>query len=129
MTTHEGGADDTLTRLTARITSLTMAIERIGQEVDAKHAEGDRARAEAARKGELGPHWRAVQSRLDRGETSLEAVFGGTDDSPEARALRETSRHRLAELARTPGEEATSALAELGALRAETAGRDGGEPQ
>ncbi|GEN81057.1 hypothetical protein [Actinotalea fermentans] len=114
-----------LTRLSARIAALTSEVERIGREVEEKHADGDRARAEAARRGELGPHWRAVQHRIDRGETSLDAVFEGTDDSAEAQALREASRHRLAQLAEVPGDEAEAALAELAALRAETSGPEG----
>lgn len=64
---------------------------------DARMAEVDAARAERARAGELGPEWRAVQARIDLGQTSLEAVFSGEDESPAAQQLREHSSRRLRE--------------------------------
>lgn len=115
-----------LAELAERIGAATAAIERIGREVAERTADGERARAEAARRGELGPDWRALQTRIDRGETSLEAVFGGEDDSPEARRLVEASRQRLAEMATRPTTEAEAALAEIAALRARIAEMDAG---
>lgn len=55
-------------------------------------AERDEHRAAAARAGQLGPDWRAVQRRIDAGETSLAEVFGGGDESPAAVRLRAQSR-------------------------------------
>ena len=55
----------------------------------------DEARAEKARAGELGPKWQEIQKRIDQGKTTLSDVFNGTDDSPEARALRQESNKTL----------------------------------
>lgn len=61
----------------------------------AAFAEADEKRADAARKGELGPEWRTIQQRIDTGRTSVADVFSGTDTSPEANALRGMSRRNL----------------------------------
>ena len=53
--------------------------------------EADESRAARARAGEMGADWRIVQSRIDLGETSLRAVFGGDDQSAAAQALRKMS--------------------------------------
>ena len=36
-----------------------------------------------------------IQKRIDQGKTTLSDVFNGTDDSPEARALRQESNKTL----------------------------------
>ena len=46
--------------------------------------------AEAARRGELGEDWRKVQERIDSGQTTLEDVFSGADQSDAAHALRDS---------------------------------------
>ena len=82
----------------ARLESLTARLER---EAAASRAELTRAldaRAEAARSGELGRDWQAVQARVDAGRTTVAAVFAGEDDSPEARRLLQLSRDHLAQL-------------------------------
>ncbi|WP_136518191.1 hypothetical protein [Cellulomonas telluris] len=101
----------------ARIRAALAQIERIGSEVAARQQrEGDQ-RAEAARRGDLGPDWRAVQRRVDAGETTLDAVFGGTDESREAVALRAGSRARLEALAGQPVDQVPESVADaLGAL-------------
>ena len=60
--------------------------DRAEEEAEKK---ADEARAEKARAGELGPKWQEIQKRIDQGKTTLSDVFNGTDDSPEARALRQ----------------------------------------
>lgn len=60
--------------------------------------EADERRAARARAGEMGPEWRTVQSRIDLGETSLQAVFGGDDQSAAAQALRTMSSQNLRSL-------------------------------
>lgn len=57
--------------------------------------EAQEAQAAAARTGKLGPEWTKVQQRIDLQQTTLEDVFSGKDDSPEARALLATSRQTL----------------------------------
>ncbi len=51
----------------------------------------DEERAEQARDGVLGSDWQRIQQRIDRGETSLEAVIRGEDTSVEATELRRTA--------------------------------------
>jgi hypothetical protein len=51
--------------------------------------------AEAARRGELGEDWRKVQERIDSGQTTLEDVFSGADQSDAAHALRQTSQRNI----------------------------------
>lgn len=84
------------------IARLQAAEQELDRQFEAEQRENERARdhlAERARKGELGPDWQRVQQRIDLDETSLEAVFSGTDESPAARALRERSQKNLQELA------------------------------
>lgn len=64
----------------------------------AEFADADQKRADAARKGELGPEWRTIQKRIDTGQTSVADVFSGTDTSPEAETLRRMSRRNLERL-------------------------------
>ena len=99
-------------------------IDRIDQQerVEARRDEERMAElAERARAGELGEDWKRIQGRVDRGDTTLEAVFTGTDDSPEAGSLRATSRARTADLATTIEEseddELNDALEGLAAAR------------
>jgi hypothetical protein len=96
---------DPMTDITAQFAALLDEVRaadaQLDREIAAQQAEVDSAReaqAEAARAGDLGPDWRTVQSRIDLGETTLEAVFTGTDTSSAAQALREMSRRNLEEL-------------------------------
>ena len=79
----------------ARLEALLGTLEREARESERELAEGDRARAAAAREGRLGPEWQAVQRRIDAGETTVLDVFSGRDESPEARRLREMSSANL----------------------------------
>jgi acyl-homoserine lactone acylase PvdQ len=87
-------------RLTASLASLSAVQTEI--EIDsAATAADDQAfddeRAEAARRGELGPDWQKIQQRIDLGTTTLDDVFSGRDDSREAAALLTQSRTTLNE--------------------------------
>ncbi len=88
--------------LRGAIERLQAANAELDAEIEAERSQNDEARqnlAERARKGELGADWQRVQQRIDLGETSLEAVFSGADESQAARALRERSQANLGELA------------------------------
>ena len=117
-----------------RIRTAIDRIERIGREIDERHRSPDAEREERARRGDLGPQWQTMQRRIDAGETSLEAVFTGKDESPLAQAMLAASRKRLTEMAQTPEAERpesfTEALEELTATRAQVEGMQGtaGQP-
>lgn len=96
----------------ARIRAALTQIERIGSEVAARQQREGEQRAEAARRGDLGPDWRAVQRRVDAGETTLDAVFGGTDETHEAVAPRARSRARLQALASQPQDQVPESVAD-----------------
>jgi hypothetical protein len=84
------------------IERLEAANAELDAEIEAEQAQNEQAReqfAERARAGALGADWQRVQQRIDLGETSLEAVFSGEDESQAARALRERSQANLGELA------------------------------
>jgi len=54
-------------------------------------ARRDEERADAARRGQLGPEWQRLQRRIDLGETSAQATLAGQDDSADADVLRATA--------------------------------------
>lgn len=62
-------------------------------------ARRDEERAEAARRGYLGPEWQRLQRRIDLGETSVQAVLTGEDDSSDADVLRATAMENTRSLA------------------------------
>lgn len=62
-------------------------------------ARRDEERAEAARRGDLGPEWQRLQRRIDLGETSVQAVLTGEDDSSDADVLRATAMENTRSLA------------------------------
>jgi hypothetical protein len=78
--------------LLRRVEGIIAETQRDAERVAREDAEREAVRAAAARRGELGPDWREVQARIDDGQTSLAAVFGGEDRSPAAVRLRERSR-------------------------------------
>ena len=88
MTSRE---DELLRRVEAIVAETRRDADRVARE----DAVRDAARAAAARRGELGPDWLSVQRRVDAGQTTLAAVFGGADGSPAAVRLRDLSRARL----------------------------------
>lgn len=95
--------DDTDARLKAQATLA--AIAAVQAEIDEALAESapDDAKREAefatdARTGKLGVEWMRVQQRIDLGDTTLDDVMSGADDSTAARTLRARSQERLAEV-------------------------------
>jgi hypothetical protein len=79
-------------QLLRQVEGILAATQRDAARVERDDAERDVQRAAAARTGRLGPDWRAVQRRIDAGQTSLAAVFGGSDETPAAVRLRDRSR-------------------------------------
>jgi hypothetical protein len=61
-------------------------------------AEREARFAADARVGKLGVEWQRVQQRIDLGETTVDDVMSGADDSPAARALRERAQTQLSGL-------------------------------
>lgn len=104
MTSRE---DELLGRIEGILAETRLDAERVARE----DAVRDEARATAARRGELGPDWQSVQSRIDAGDTTLTAVFGGEDTSPAAVRLREQSRATIETVELPP--ELTAELEEL----------------
>lgn len=109
-----------------RIRAAVEEIERRSRAEQARDAERTAQLAAAARRGELGPEWRTVQTRVDRGETTLHDVFTGQDSSPAAAALARRSRENVAALAATAreDEDVIEAAEELDAVRARVAERE-----
>lgn len=87
-------------------------------------AEEDAERAKQARRGLLGPEWQRLQSRLDLNETSMTDIVSGSDDSPEAAAIRQKASEKAAELhaqqvADLESDEPNELQSELNSVRAE----------
>jgi hypothetical protein len=78
--------------LLRQVEGVLAETQRDAERVAREDAPREEQRAEAARSGELGRDWQDVQRRIDAGQTSLAAVFGGEDDSPDAVRLRDRSR-------------------------------------
>lgn len=102
MTTDEYGvgADPSLDDIYALIDSLQEMTDSLHQEFEDSEEETDWRDewAESARHGDYGDDWKIVQRRIDREETTLDAVLLGDDQSPEARRIRETSEENLSSL-------------------------------
>ena len=79
-------------QLLGQVEAILAETRRDAERVARDDAERDERRAAAARAGQLGADWRAVQLRIDAGQTSLAEVFGGGDESPAAVRLRAQSR-------------------------------------
>ena len=100
--------------LMQRLEAMVAGLEAKARESERRRAVTDTRRAEAARSGELGADWQAVQRRIDAGQTTLRDVFGGTDDSPEAQRLVRLSRDNLERLAaQDPPDEVAAEMAAL----------------
>ena len=103
MTTEEYGvgADPSLDDIYARNDSLQEMTDSLHQEFEDDSEEETDWReewADSARHGDYGDDWKIVQRRIDREETTLDAVLLGEDQSPEARRIRETSKENLSSL-------------------------------
>ena len=79
-------------QLLREVEAVLAETRRDAERVAREDAERDEQRAAAARSGSFGRDWQSVQRRIDAGQTSLEAVFGGVDLSPDAARLRDSSR-------------------------------------
>lgn len=114
-----GTAGEAMAAAFARLRSLDDELGRLVRAADERSArESPGAREEAARRGELGPHWQRAQVRIDAGLTTLEAVMGGADGSPEAVAIRQAARAQLqASTTAGPDDELTRLRDEVGALQ------------
>ena len=117
--------DDLNERLDRARKTIQSAIAATEQEVAASRTadrEAEGRRAAAARRGEFGADWTRIQQRIDLNQTTLDAVFSGEDESPEARRLREQSRAgiaaRAAELRERSDDEDDPLAAEFGAVAA-----------
>jgi hypothetical protein len=78
--------------LLRQVEGVLAETQRDADRVAREDAPREEKRAEAARSGDLGRDWQDVQRRIDAGQTSLEAVFGGIDLTPAAVRLRDQSR-------------------------------------
>ena len=96
-----GEAGDARARSAATIAAI-VAMQAEIDEALAVSAVDDAAReaefAADARQGKLGVEWQRVQQRIDLGETTLDDVMSGADDSTAARVLRDRARARLTEV-------------------------------
>ena len=107
-----------------KIASIMARFESLQKSSSATRATYDSDRAKAAARGELGPEWQKVQQRIDLEMTTLEDVFAGRDESPEALALVARSRENLVtmredlERGSDDDEPATDPMSEIGTLSA-----------
>ena len=109
-----------------QLEALIGQVDRLAAQTQHEDAEREEQRAEAARRGELGPDWQEVQRRTDAGETTLRDVFGGQDDTPAAlrlRGLADANLERLAEAELPPELVEDLAAAEAQMTRLEAEGR------
>lgn len=82
----------------ADIRALTASIKRSHAQFKADHAGRRSEREEANRRGDNGPDVQRVQQRVDRGETTWEAVRDGSDDHPSSIRVRQTIAANLDQL-------------------------------
>lgn len=80
--------------------SLKEMQETVQKEIEKDREDNQKAEeqhAEAARRGELGEDWREIQERIDRGDTTLSAIFSGKDSSKAAMTLRQRAQRNITE--------------------------------
>lgn len=82
----------------ADIRALTASIKRSHAQFKADHAGRRSEREEANRRGDNGPDVQRVQQRVDRGETTWEAVRDGSDDHPSSIRVRQMIAANLDQL-------------------------------
>ncbi len=80
------------------IRSATLEVNAERAQLARESQAEEERRAEAARRGELGPHWQRLQQRIDLGETTVAAIMTGVDMSPDAQAIREIMVGNLADV-------------------------------
>jgi hypothetical protein len=91
------GADDPLEEIYSLIESLKTMTDSLHEEFDDSEEDTDWRDewAVSARHGDYGDDWRIIQRRIDREETTMDAVLMGEDQSPEAIRIRQTSEENL----------------------------------
>ena len=82
----------------ADIRALTASIKRSHEKFKADHAGRRSEREEANRRGDNGPDVQRVQQRIDRGETTWDAVRNGSDDHPSSIRVRQMIEANLDQL-------------------------------
>ncbi|NYE35965.1 multidrug resistance efflux pump [Nocardioides cavernae] len=82
----------------ADIRALTASIKRSHAQFKAEAAGRRSEREEANRRGDNGPDVQRVQQRVDRGETTWEAVRDGSDDHPSSIRVRQMITANLDQL-------------------------------
>lgn len=82
----------------ADIRALTASIKRSHEKFKADHAGRRSEREEANRRGDNGPDVQRVQQRVDRGETTWDAVRNGSDDHPSSIRVRQMIEANLDQL-------------------------------
>jgi hypothetical protein len=85
----------------ADIRALTASIKRSHAQFRAEAAGRRSEREEANRRGDNGPDVQRVQQRVDRGETTWEAVRDDSDDHPSSIRVRQMITANLDQLAET----------------------------
>lgn len=93
---HELLAD--LRAATEQLVEDQREIEQEREVMAQESTEAEEDRASAARSGEHGDDWQRVQRRIDAGQTSLQDVLTGVDESPEARRIRDDAAERMTQL-------------------------------
>lgn len=83
----------------ADIRALTASIKRSHAQFKTEAAGRRTEREEANRRGDNGPDVQRVQQRVDRGETTWEAVRNGADDHPSSIRVRQMITANLDQLA------------------------------
>ena len=82
------GMQDTADELQRSAREQSVELARWREEM----AGADDDRAGRARRGEMGPDWVRLQQRVDLGQTSVEAIMSGQDESREAERVRAQSQ-------------------------------------
>ncbi|MGZ4747565.1 MAG: hypothetical protein ACXVYY_10795 [Oryzihumus sp.] len=93
---------EALVELQASVAEVQAMTDREGRELRELREQlsrQDEERADAARRGELGPQWQRLQRRIDLGETSVHAILTGKDESADADLLRATAMENTRSLA------------------------------
>ncbi|MGZ4601457.1 hypothetical protein [Oryzihumus sp.] len=93
---------EALAELHASVAEVQAMTDREGRELRELREQlsrQDEERADAARRGELGPQWQRLQRRIDLGETSVHAILTGKDESADADLLRATAMENTRSLA------------------------------
>lgn len=94
------GTADLPPEFVATLERLRNAAQALGTRSTAT-AQKAEEHAAAARRGDLGHAWQVVQQRIDLGQTTLSAVFDGSDTTPAARELRTLAQRNLGSLRAT----------------------------